>query len=102
MTIDDHGEEMEVETADLSVNMQKVHNRAVKTLSGLNLTELQLQAVMNVVTDAALTAVDETIRRMVEQAEGKSTDRKTVATGSPDQNTYAVSNDSEQEKEGQA
>lgn len=77
MTVDNHGEEMEVDTSDLSVNMQKVHNRAVKTLSGLNLTELQLQAVMNVVTDAALTAVDETIRRMVEQNEGKSTDRKT-------------------------
>lgn len=62
--------------ANLSPDMQRVYIRAVKTLSGLNLTELQLQAVMNVVTDAALTAVDETIRRMVEQAEGKSTDRK--------------------------
>lgn len=53
--------------ADLSDDMKRVYIRTVKTLSRLNLTELQLQAVMNVVTDAALTAVDETIRRMVEQ-----------------------------------
>lgn len=63
--------------SDLAPAMVKVYERATKTLSGLNLTERQVQAVMNVVVDAALTAVDETIRRMVEQNEGKSTDRKT-------------------------
>lgn len=62
---------------NLSENMTKVYNRAIKTLSGLNLSERQLQAVMNVVTDAALNAVDETIRLMVEKPE----DTKEVEDG---------------------